>query len=118
MRELKDYFCTYNQSKELIELGFIGAVLAVHLGSTLRQIPLAYNLNAHEIKAPLRCQALDFFRDLGYIIQIRANQHGHWYEFEKDGITRTQGQWHTYSTSEGALIDRLIELEKEARNGK
>jgi len=126
MRELKDYFCNAEQSKELIELGFNGAVLAVHLGSNLRQIPLAYNLNPHEIKAPLRSQALDFFRDrkmLGEVSVIddwNRYTYGIWLEDNMSPFFKVEtgiNEYPTYHEAESALIDKLIELEKEARNG-
>ena len=104
MRELRQHACTFKQENELFKLGL----------DESQKIYIVHDVLRHII---LRCQALDFFMDLGYTLQIRANEKGHWYEVEKDGVTRTQGGLHTYEVSENELISRLIELEKEARNG-
>lgn len=107
MRELKDYFCTYQQSKALMSLD-----------CQYRWVVACYeNDNDNFLVLLLRSQALDYFRELGYKIVINQYERGHWYEIEKDGITRTQGGWHTHEFTESEAISRLIELEKEARNG-
>ena len=105
MRELKDYFCTFKQENELFKIGF----------DTSQKIYIKHDVLRYVI---LRSQALDYFRELGYKIVINQNKRGHWYEIEKYGITRTQGGWHTHEFAESKAILRLIELEKEARNGK
>lgn len=108
MRELKDYFCTYEQSKALMSLD-----------CQYRWVVARYeNDNDNILVLLLRSQALDYFRELGYKIVINQNERGHWYEIEKYGILRTQGGWLAYEFAESKAISLLIELEKEARNGK
>lgn len=110
MRELKDYFCTFTQKQQLLDLGFDG-------DSHIITAEYYYNISI-PFEGILRSQALDYFRELGYKIVINQNERGHWYEIEKDGIMRTQGGWLAYEFAESKAISLLIELEKEARNGK
>lgn len=109
MRELKDYFCTFTQKQQLLDLGFDG-------DSNIITAEYYYNIST-PFEGILRSQALDYFRGLGYKIVVNQNKPWHWYEIEKDGLTRTQVGWHTYEFAESEAISRLIELEKEARNG-
>lgn len=109
MRELKDYFCTFAQREALIELG---------LSEDSHELSCEhYNILRTPFAGFLRSQALDFFRELGYHLTIHQNEKGHWYETQIHNITRIQPGWHKINECESMLIDRLIELEKEARNG-
>ena len=115
MRELKDYFCTYEQTKELMKLGLIGIWHLKHI-TPKNEIP--YQISENCLGAILRSQALDYFRsgyswgelrcdDFYFVVYIN--------ETAKYFFTEKQK---TYHEAESALIDKLIELEKEARNGK
>lgn len=114
MRELKDYFCTYEQTQELMSLGLIGVE---HLKHITPKNEILYQLSESCLGAILRSQALDFFRELGYKFTIHQNGKGHWYDIQTEDTIRIQPDWHKYHECESMLIDRLIELEKEARNG-
>lgn len=107
MRELKDYFCTYQQSKALMSLD-----------CQYRWVVARYeNDNDNVLVLLLRSQALDYFRELGYSAIVNQSKNGCWHEIEKGNILITEGGFWHYYNSESALIDKLIELEKEARNG-
>lgn len=122
MRELKDYFCTPEQSQKLKELGLNEDVLAISLGSTIRVVPMNYNTHPVEVKMPLRAQALDFFREKGYETIIEKYEAGYGYairfKVKKDTIIYLQGDFTPYEESESMLIDRLIEmdLDKEVQD--
>lgn len=104
MRELKDYFCTYEQSKAIMSLD-----------CQYRWVVARYeNDNDNVLVLLLRSQALDYFRELGWIIIISNTE----FDIVKDGKWMTSEDFESTSCVEGALIDKLIELEKEARNGK
>lgn len=128
MRELKDYFCDYKQSLALKELGYLSDenVLAFYASFYETQTPdlkFEYEDEFDDFDiiqpAPLRSQALDFFRDLGYTFNsyITANDN----KFAYDCLNRF-GDYFDESFDlphepESALISLLIEFEKEARNG-
>lgn len=116
MRELKDYFCTYKQTQELMSLGLIGVN---HLKHITPSNEILHQLSESCLGAPLRSQALDFFRDLGYWITPKLNNEHYYFEISK--INRGGYAYSykdlDYPKSESFLISKLIELEKEARNG-
>ena len=112
MRELKDYFCTFAQKQQLLDLGFDG-------DSYIISAEYYYNIST-PFEGILRSQALDYFRELGYMLQIRGIE-AKWYVIDKvdsryRAITADKN-YQTYHEAESALIDKLIELQKEARNG-
>ena len=123
MRELKDYFCTPEQSQKLKELGLNEDVLAISVGSTIRVVPMNYKPHPVEVEMPLRAQALDFFREKGYETIIEKYEAGYGYairfKVKKDTIIYLQGDFTPYEESESMLIDRLIEMEldKEVQDG-
>lgn len=109
MRELKDYFCNETQTQELIKLG-----LSEKHGISAEQ----YETAEFGYSGFLRSQALDFFRDLGYeIIQETTKSYICWHVIIKGQVkTYVDGDL-LFHVSESLLISKLIELEKEARNG-
>ena len=123
MKELKDYFCTPEQSQKLKELGLNEDVLAISVGSTIRVVPMNYKPHPVEVEMPLRAQALDFFREKGYETIIEKYEAGYGYairfKVKKDTIIYLQGDFTPYEESESMLIDRLIEMEldKEVEDG-
>ena len=123
MRELKDYFCTPEQSQKLKELGLNEDVLAISVGSTIRVVPMNYKPHPVEVEMPLRAQALDYFREKGYETIIEKYEAGYGYairfKVKKDTIIYLQGDFTPYEESESMLIDRLIEMEldKEVEDG-
>jgi hypothetical protein len=123
MKELKDYFCTPEQSQKLKELGLNEDVLAISVGSTIRVVPMNYKPHPVEVEMPLRAQALDFFREKGYETIIEKYEAGYGYairfKVKKDTIIYLQGDFTPYEESESMLIDRLIEMEldKEVQDG-
>jgi len=124
MRELKDYFCTTEQSQKLKELGLNEDVLAISVDGEIRITPfIYYNTHPVEIKIPLRAQALDFFREKGYETIIEKYEAGYGYairfKVKKDTIIYLQGDFTPYTEAESMLIDRLIEMEldKEVQDG-
>jgi len=123
MGELKDYFCTPEQSQKLKELGLNEDVLAISVGSTIRVVPMNYKPHPVEMKIPLRAQALDYFRGKGYETKIEKYKNGYCYEIEvkeSNGlIIYLQGSFTPHKESESLLIDRLIEMEldKEVQDG-
>ena len=123
MRELKDYFCTPEQSQKLKELGLNEDVLAISVGSTIRVVPMNYKPHPVEVEMPLRAQALDFFREKGYETIIEKYEAGYGYairfKVKKDTIIYLQGDFTPYEESESMLIDRLLEMEldKEVQDG-
>ena len=123
MRELKDYFCTPEQSQKLKELGLNEDVLAISVGSTIRVVPMNYKPHPVEVEMPLRAQALGYFREKGYETKIEKYEKGYGYEIEvkeSNGlIIYLQGDFTPYYVSESMLIDRLIEMEldKEVEDG-
>lgn len=119
MRELKDYFCAYEQTQELIKLGLKNYKSLMCWNKEHGVLKLG-NMNVWTIsRAPLRSQALDFFRDLGYWITPKLNNEHYYFEISK--INRSGYAYSykdlDYPKSESFLISKLIELEKEARNG-
>jgi len=109
MRELKDYFCTYEQTQELIRLGLSETheITAEHY-KTEKLVYIGFLLS----------QALDFFRELGY--EIRVNSHAynkHWFSIIKSRKTHVGETINNYQKAESEAISLCIELEKEARNG-
>ena len=121
MKELKDYFCTPEQSQKLKELGLNEGVLAISVGSTIRVVPMNYKSHPVEVKMPLRAQALDFFREKGYETIIEKYEAGYGYairfKVKKDTIIYLQGDFTPYEESESMLIDRLIEMELDKEVG-
>lgn len=112
MRELKDYFCTYEQENELIRIGYTAKFVSLFEG--LEQ-------TENFTSGILRSQALDYFRELGYIAGLRGTTPYNWYLIErpkKSIMSIKSGNYVSHVHCESALIDKLIELEKEARNGK
>ena len=118
MRELKDYFCTYEQTQELIKIG----LSKEKYGLSVEQ----YGTNKFKYIGFLRSQALDFFMDKKMLGEVRALDgwdnftFSIWFEdsmapFFK--VTTEFIEFKTYHEAESALIDKLIELEKDARNG-
>jgi len=123
MKELKDYFCTPEQSQKLKELGLNEDVLDISVGSTIRVVPMNYKPHPVEVEMPLRAQALDFFREKGYETIIEKYEAGYGYairfKVKKGTIIYLQGDFTPYEESESMLIDRLIEMEldKEVQDG-
>lgn len=110
MRELKDYFCNYEQTQDLLKLG-----LSEKYGISAEQ----YETAEFGYSGFLRSQALDYFRELGYMPQIRGIE-AKWYVIDKvdsryRAITADKN-YQTYHEAESALIDKLIELYGESRN--
>lgn len=107
MRELKDYFCNFKQENELFKIGFDAS----------QKIYIKHDILRYVI---LRSQALDYFRDLGYSAGLRGTTPYNWYLIErpdKSIMSIKSGNYVSHVHCESALIDKLIELEKEARNG-
>mgnify|MGYP003489554455 CR=1 FL=1 len=125
MGELKDYFCTPEQSQKLKELGCLFAPIGYFFKHEGRDFLLSYMEFAEEeeLRAPLRAQALDFFREKGYETIIEKYEAGYGYairfKVKKDTIIYLQGDFTPYEESESMLIDRLIEMEldKEVQDG-
>lgn len=114
MRELKDYFCNFEQTQDLIKLG-----LSEKYGISAEQ----YETAEFGYSGFLRSQALDYFRELGYDFnpykstnQLMVN--GGFNYIITTILDRYQSKlfFETYHEAESALIDKLIELENEARN--
>lgn len=113
MRELKDYFCTFTQKQQLLDLGFDG-------DSHIITAEYYYNIST-PFEGILRNQALDFFRDLGYKAikpMYNKSKRCHWFRFYYKNVQYHTLKQPTYHHAESALIGKLIELEKEARNEK
>lgn len=121
MRELKYYFCTYDQTQELIKLGLKDYKSLMCWNKEQGVLKLG-NSNVWTIsRAPLRAQALDYFRELGYSAGLRGTTPYNWYLIERSDksiMSIKSGNYVSHVHCESALIDKLIELEKEARNGK
>lgn len=116
MRELKDYFCDYNQSLKLKGIGFNSDVLEWYFEETKEFCDVM-----KDVKAPLRSQALDYFMDLGYSVGLRGTTPYNWYLIDRPDkriMSIKSGNYVSHMHCESALIDKLIELEKEARNEK
>ena len=120
MRELKDYFCNYEQTQKILSLGFAGAEHLKHITPNNETL---YNLSESCFGAISRAQALDFFREKGYETIIEKYEAGYGYairfKVKKDTIIYLQGDFTPYEESESMLIDRLIEMEldKEVQDG-
>lgn len=108
MRELKDYFCNYDQAQDLIKLG-----LSEKYGISAEQ----YETAEFGYSGFLRSQALDFFRRRYLWSEYSCNKV--YFVVYINGTTKYfyTEKHKTYHEAESALIDKLIELEKEARNG-
>lgn len=105
MRELQDYFCTYEQREELNKLG---------LNEEEHEVVCEYYVSKGIPFAGILCsQALDFFRDLGWEIHITNDNYG----IIVDSKWVPSKYFDNPKELENSLISRLIELEKEARNG-
>lgn len=125
MRELRDYFCTYEQTKELNKLGFKDYKSLMCWNKEHGVLKLGSSNVWTISRAPLRSQALDFFRDKKMLGEVTAIDDWNSYTY---GILMEDcmspffevqtgiNEYHTYHEAESALIDKLIELEKEARN--
>lgn len=125
MRELRDYFCTYHQSKALMSLD-----------CQYRWVVARYeNDNDNILVLLLRSQALDYFRELGwhgYVQDFTAERYVYCINRVTKDAFSCKGLKHidvvTYADIKNShedfnivelnLIDKLIELEKEARNDK
>ena len=125
MRELKDYFCTPEQSQKLKDLGCAFAPIGYffnHEGRTLLSVSMDLS-EEEDLRAPLRAQALDFFREKGYETKVEKYEKGYGYEIEvkeSNGLTiYLQGGFTPHEESESMLIDRLLEMEldKEVQDG-
>lgn len=112
MRELKDYFCTFTQKHQLLDLGFDG-------DSNIITAEYYYNIST-PFEGILRSQALDYFRELGWDFQIGSHlTKGYWFVCAIKGCGYALPNFiKEYHEAESALIDKLIELQKEARNEK
>ena len=117
MREIQDYFCTFTQKQQLLDLGFDG-------DSHIITAEYYYNIST-PFEGILRSQALDYFRELGYDFnpykstnQLMVN--GGFNYIITTILDRYQSKlfFETYHEAESALIDKLIQIEKESRNGK
>lgn len=120
MKELKDYFCNYEQTQKLMSLGLIGTE---HLKHITPNNEILHKLSESCLGAILRAQALDFFRENGYETKIEKYEKGYGYEIEvkeSNGLTiYLQGSFTPHEESESLLIDRLIQmsLDKEVQDG-
>lgn len=123
MRELKDYFCTETQSEKLKELGFNEKCIGYWYTENESNRKIDYQVcdliflgdEPDYVLAPLRSQALDFFRDKGWQFAIKCLNKMYWYEiYIGDSISFdeniTEDGLYDYHVSESALIDKLIEL--------
>jgi len=112
MRKLEEHFCTYEQAQNLIKLG----LSQDKYGLSVEQ----YGTDEFGYSGFLRSQALDFFRDKGYDFQIGSHLNkGYWFACSINSYGYALPNFkRTYPEAESALIDKLIELEKEAQNGK
>lgn len=111
MRKLEEYLCSDKQCEKLIELGF-------EEEDTVSLCYEASFLTSRE-DGILRSQALDFFRDNGYIhITPCTTMGNYWFRLVKNYFVYRTEQFETYHEAESALIDKLIELEMEVQNGK
>lgn len=121
MRELKDYFCNFEQSQEIKQLGFDEQTFYAYakFGAIYARLGKNSNIDGGSISAPLRSQALDYFMELGWDFQIvRHLTKGYWFACAIKGCGYALPNFiKEYHEAESALIDKLIELEKEARNG-
>lgn len=119
MTELKDYFCDYEQTQELIKLGLKDYKSLMVWNKENGVLKLGNSGVFTIARAPLRSQALDFFRDLGWDFQIgRHLTKGYWFACAIKGCGYALPNFiKEYHEAESALIDKLIELEMEARNG-
>lgn len=103
MRKLEEHFCTYEQREALIELG---------LNEEEHELSCEYyNLHVTPFAGFLRSQALDFFRDKSISYQWLIDR-----DYSK--YFRPNNEFETFAEAESALIDKLIEIEMEAQNGK
>lgn len=124
MRELEDYFCTYEQENELIQIGYTANFVSLFQG--LQQ-------TENFTSGILRSQALDYFMELGwhgYVKDYTADRYVYCINRVTKDAFGFKGIKHldvvTYSDFKNShedfnivelnLIDKLIELEKEARN--
>lgn len=110
MRELKDYFCNFEQTQDLLKLG-----LSEKYGISAEQ----YETAEFGYSGFLRSQTLDYFRELGWYGIIEGTQkHGFEWLIDRDfdKYIKPPNNYSSYNQAESALIDKLIELEKEARN--
>lgn len=130
MRELKDYFCTYEQSLALKKLGYLSDenVLAFYVSFYETQTPdlkFEYEDEFDDFDiiqpAPLRSQALDFFRDKEFVAikpMYNKSKKLHWFRFNYMGKNYNSLQDKSYHNAERLLIDTLIKaLESEAQHG-
>lgn len=120
MRELKDYFCDYKQTQELIQLGLKNYKSLMVWNKENGVLKLGNSGVFTIARAPLRSQALDYFRELGYILEQRKTIDLKYYYYifnQEKEIAVSTDMILDWVIAESALIDKLIELEKEARNG-
>lgn len=124
MRKLEEHFCTYSQTLALKKLGFDEPCLGFY--AELRNpnegvlvIEKCQN-NNDGLLAPLRSQALDFFRDKGYTFNsgLVTNEGKYAYDVVNHQLDYLTATFDTCPEAESALIDKLIELEMGVQNGK
>jgi hypothetical protein len=122
MRKIEEHFCTYEQAESIIDLGYEQNFIV------LRE---SLDESAPTHAGVLRSQALDFFRDKRYecaispfvlvgkseVPYIADNTFGY-FIFKNHKFVFDEVDFETPREAESALIDKLIELEMEAQNGK
>ena len=77
---MEKYFCNYNQSLALKELGFDEPCL-----KTMLDFDITYESN---IKMPLKSQVFEWFRKQGYDTKVEKEREGLYFGFYWTGLPR------------------------------
>ena len=123
---IQEYFCNYEQSKALKELGFDGECISWFEMYEFNISSKLYNYNdisVGVISAPLKSQAFEFFREKYNLNgQIAFCEYGikteNGWRYTLDNPTKKQfwsNKFNDYKEAESACIDELIELVKNEK---
>lgn len=114
METFKNEFVTYEQAKALYELGFDDLCLYAYDGYNLRDANLPFVLGFAPLLAPLKQQALRWFRqnckDIFYIKMSGS------YSYYINLNQKLIGDFYTYTEAENFLINELLNISNHGQS--
>ena len=112
---MKPEFVNYEQALALKELGFDEPYLGAYYHATKSFAVCDYKIHKangeHTVIAPLKQQALRWFRNRGFIIDISSEEdYQYSYRIGCPEVTLFSDLYDSYEEAEDGCIDKLIEL--------
>ncbi len=110
-------FVNYEQALALKELGFDEPYLGAYYHATKSFAICDYKIHKangeHTVIAPLKQQALRWFRSRGFIIDISSHENCEYdYYIRCPPVSILSDLYDTYEEAENSCIDKLIELSR------